>query len=181
MAWPMPDDAPVIKTFFPLRRSIVCSSDYSLHSLHPHQRRDYSRAAPGIFRLRKLDKGSYADHKAVSFLHFGVAARVTASSRRRKADPINKDDGVAIKGYDRGRVLHPKQAGKRVVGVHPSMDECDLVVRQRVGPRRVRAKSRKSTLPSTAAIARTASAGPHGADRPRSLDHRRRQALPELQ
>src|SRR5947209_987974 len=99
IACPIPDDAPVINTFFPCNRSILPSYNFRLHLLHPCAARRYSLVSAGIFRRSSRIESRMQMTRRVALM-LGLAAMLPAFAQS-KVDPVNKDgSGVAIKGYD---------------------------------------------------------------------------------
>src|SRR5438874_146347 len=99
IACPMPDDAPVINTFLPFRRSIVCSCEFGLHLLDPRGASDYSALVAGIFlRVPWIEGRMNITRRLILTVAMVAAVPVFAES---KSNSINRDgSGVAIKGYD---------------------------------------------------------------------------------
>src|SRR5438477_6695812 len=94
IACPMPDDAPVIKTFLPLRRSMfapvkICSCEFGLHLLDPRLAIDYSARIAGIFaHSARIEGRMHITRRLI--LTSGIAAILPVFAET-KADPINKD------------------------------------------------------------------------------------------
>jgi YHS domain-containing protein len=92
IAWPMPDDAPVIKTFLPFKRSMLAPCTCFIRrsrAVIPAAPREYSSVAPDIGVMQITRR---------FVLVFGLTLMPALAGS--PADPVNKNGGVAIKGYD---------------------------------------------------------------------------------
>src|ERR1043165_2987209 len=132
IACPMPEDAPVIKMFLALRRS-MCAPVISVSPASSATPVRIFRGARWNISKVPRDRGSYAHH-TTSHSHIRNRGRVAALWRLEGRSHQQGRKRRCHQGLRSGSVLYPEQTGERIVRLHAPMDEFDLVVRERGGP-----------------------------------------------